>query len=96
MEIAVTRDFPEVLNVLAEFTELSDKVKLLQLYKLMFSDIVENSKEEFLGILRTLPVDVVSSVYSHFLYTQCPILSFCQVLFIRSALHMSAAGVLCC
>ena len=67
MEIAVTRDFPEVLNVLAEFTELSDKVKLLQLYKLMFSDIVENSKEEFLSILRTLPVDVVSSVYSHFL-----------------------------
>ena len=67
MEIAVTRDFPEVLNVLAEFTELSDKVKLLQLYKLMYSDIVENSKEEFLSILRTLPVDVVSSVYSHFL-----------------------------
>lgn len=67
VEIAVTRDFPEVLNVLAEFTELSDKVKLLQLYKLMFSDIVENSKEEFLSILRTLPVDVVSSVYSHFL-----------------------------
>ena len=67
VEIAVTRDFPEVLNVLAEFTELSDKVKLLQLYKLMYSDIVENSKEEFLSILRTLPVDVVSSVYSHFL-----------------------------
>ena len=67
IEIAVTRDFPKVLNILAEFTELSDKVKLLQLYKLMYSDIVENSKEEFLSILRTLPVDVVSSVYSHFL-----------------------------
>ena len=67
MKIAAERDFSEVLKILAEFTELSDKVKLLQLYKLMYSDIVENSKEEFLSILRTLPVDVVSSVYSHFL-----------------------------
>ena len=67
MEIAVTRDFPEVLNILSEFTELSDKVKLLQLYNLMYSDMVENSREEFQKILRTVPADLVSSVYSHFL-----------------------------
>ena len=84
MEIAATRDFPEVLNVLAEFTELSDKVKLLQLYNLMYSDIDKNSKEEFQSILRTLSVDLVSSLtHSHFLYTQCPISSICQVLLIR-------------
>ena len=62
MEIAATRDFPEVLNVLAEFTEIPDKVKLLRLYKLMHSDDnVEKAKEEFQSILRSLPVDLVSS-----------------------------------
>ena len=62
MEMAATRDFPEVLNVLGEFMELPDKVKLLRLYKLMYSDDdVEKAKEEFQSILRSLPVDLVSS-----------------------------------
>ena len=62
MEIAASLDFPEVLNVLGEFTELPDKVKLLRLYKLMYSDDdLEKAKEEFQSILRSLPVDLVSS-----------------------------------
>ena len=61
MEIALDRNFQEVLKILGEFTDLPDKVKLQQLYKLMYSDNVEKSKEEFQSILRSLPVDLVSS-----------------------------------
>ena len=66
MEIAALKDFAEVLKILAEFTEITDKVKLLQLYNLMNSDNFEKSKEEFQNILRSLPVDLVSSMFSNF------------------------------
>ena len=62
MEIAVQRNLPDMFKILAEFTEIPDKVKLLQLSKMMqsSSDNVENSKEEFQSILSTLPADLVS------------------------------------
>ena len=62
MEIAVERNLPDMFKILAEFTEIPDKVKLLQLSKMMqsSSDNVENSKEEFQSILSTLPADLVS------------------------------------
>ena len=63
MEIAALKNFAEVLKILAEFTEITDKVKLLQLYNLMNSDNFEKSKEEFQSILRSLPVDLVSSMF---------------------------------
>ena len=66
MEIAALKDFAEVLKILAEFTEITDKVKLLQLYNLMNSDNFEKSKEEFQRILRSLPVHLVSSMFSNF------------------------------
>ena len=66
MEIAALQDFPEVLKILAEFTQITDKVKLLQLYNLMDTDNVEKSKEEFQSILCSLPVDLVSSAFSNF------------------------------
>ena len=66
MEIAALKDFAEVLKILAEFTEITDKVKLLQLYNLMNSDNFEKSREEFQRILRSLPVDLVSSMFSNF------------------------------
>ena len=75
MKIAAERGFSEVLKILAEFTELSDQVKLLQLYNLMYSDDVENSKEEFQSILQSVPVDLVNSV--NFLFLLHPILCVC-------------------
>ena len=60
MEIAVTRRFPEVLEILAEFTDITDKVKLLQMSFLMSSDKPKKSKEEFSSILESLPVDLVT------------------------------------
>ena len=57
-------DRPEMLKILEEFTEIPDKVKLLQLSKLMgSSDDVEKSKEEFQSILRSIPADLVSSFF---------------------------------
>ena len=50
MEIAATRDLPEVLSVLAEFTELPVKVKLLRLLGgggTIFQDAVEMGKVNF-------------------------------------------------
>ena len=66
MEIAVERNLPDMFKILAEFTEIPDKVKLLQLSKMMqsSSDNVENSKEEFQSILSTLPADLVSLFFS--------------------------------
>ena len=65
-EIAADRDFSEVLNILAEFTELPNKVKLLQLYNLMYFGNVENLKEEFQSILHSVPVELVSFDFSNF------------------------------
>ena len=65
MEIAVQRDRPDMLKILAEFTEIPDKVKLLQLSKMIrgSSDNVKNSKEEFQSILSPLPRDLVSTFF---------------------------------
>ena len=78
MEIAALKDFAEVLKILAEFTEITDKVKLLQLYNLMNSDNFEKSREEFQRILRSLPVHLVSSMFSNFPF----FISICQVSFL--------------
>ena len=67
-EIAADRDFSEVLKILAEFTELPDKVKLLQLYNLMYFGNVDNWKEEFQSILQSVPVELVSFLFSYFLF----------------------------
>ena len=77
MKIAAERDFSEVLKILAEFTELSVQVKLLQLFNLMYSDDVENLKEEFQSILQSVPVDLVNSV--NFLFLLHPISCVCCV-----------------
>ena len=60
------RNLPDMFKILAEFTEIPDKVKLLQLSKMMHSssDNVENSKEEFQSILSTVPADLVSLFFS--------------------------------
>ena len=93
MEIAALQDFPEVLKILAEFTQITDKVKLLQLYNLMNqTDNVEKLKEEFQSILRSLPVDLVSSAFSDFLYPVshfiCPYVRFPLSHFEKLALCM--------
>ena len=60
------REQPDMLNILAEFAEIPDKVKILQLSRLMFwpglgrSDNLEKLKEEFQSILHSLPADLVS------------------------------------
>ena len=59
MEIAVTRKLPEVVKILAEFAQLTDKEKLLQIFFLMNSDKTKKSKEEFQSVLESLPVDWV-------------------------------------
>jgi len=61
MEIAVTRKLPEVVKILAEFAQLTDKEKLLQIFFLMNSDKTKKSKEEFQSVLESLPVDLVST-----------------------------------
>ena len=61
-----------MLNILKEFTELPDNVKLVQLSKLMCSsDDVEKSKKEFQCLLHSLPVDLVSSDHSHHFCFYC-------------------------
>ena len=59
MEIAATRQLSEVLKILEEFTEITDKVKLIQMSVLMNSDKPKRSKEKFQKILESLPVDLV-------------------------------------
>ena len=68
----MSEDLSIVLDILKEFTELPDNVKLVQLSKLMCSsEDVEKSKEEFKGLLHSLPVDLVSSDHSHYLHCDC-------------------------
>ena len=72
MEIAVTRELPEVLEILTEFTEITEKVKLLQMSFLMNSDKPKKAKEEFRNILESLPVDLVRiSIRTIFIFS-CP------------------------
>ena len=59
MEIAVNRSNSEVLAILSEFTEITDRVKLLQMLYLIYNDKPKKSKEKFQSILETLPVDLV-------------------------------------
>ena len=59
MEIAVNRSNSEVLAILSEFTEITDRVKLLQMSYLIYNDKPKKSKEEFQSILESLPVDLV-------------------------------------
>ena len=71
MEIAATRGHSEVLKILAEFTEIPDKVKLIQMSLLMNSDKPKRSKEKFQSMLESLPVDLVSTfvaAYPQFLF----------------------------
>ena len=68
VEIALSRNSTQVLNILSEYTDVSVTVKLVQLSKLMYSsDNVEKSKEEFQGLLHSLPLDLVSSAHSNFI-----------------------------
>jgi len=61
MEIAVTRGHTEVFKMLAEVTEVTDKVKLMQLSDLIKSDKPKRAKEEFETKLKSMPVASVSS-----------------------------------
>merc|ERR1719209_289683 len=61
MEIAATRRLSGVLKILEEFTEITDKVKLIQMSVLMNSDKPKRSKETFQKILESLTVDLVST-----------------------------------
>ena len=75
MEIAASRgsNWSDVLKILAEFTEITDKVKLIQMSLLMNSDKPKRSKEKFQSMLESLPVDLVSTfvgAYPQFLYHQ--------------------------
>ena len=62
MEIAVTRGHTEVFKMLAEVTEVTDKVKLMLLSDLINSDKPKRAKEEFETKLKSVPVDLVSNV----------------------------------
>ena len=61
MEIAASRgsNWSDVLKILAEFTEITDKVKLIQMSVLMKSNQPKRAKKEFQSLLETLPVDLV-------------------------------------
>ena len=49
-----------MLKILAEFTEIPDSAKLVELSKLMpLNCEVESEKEQFKKLLGTLPVDLV-------------------------------------
>ena len=64
LEMAVSRDQKEMLKILTEYREIPDKVKLLQLSKLMgSSDDVKKSKDEFQSILCSLPTNLVSTFF---------------------------------
>ena len=61
MEIAASRnDGGEMLKILAEFTEIPDSAKLVELSKLMSLNYeVESEKEQFKKLLNSLPVELV-------------------------------------
>ena len=52
----------ERLHILAEFMEMPDHVKLIQLALLVNSDKAEESNEEIHRILTSLPVEMVGSI----------------------------------
>ena len=61
MEIAASRnDGGEMLRIMAEFTEIPDSAKLVELSKLMsLNHEVESEKEQFQKLLNSLPVELV-------------------------------------
>ena len=61
MDIAVERESEEMISLLAEFTEMSDPVKLFYLSKLMYKgENKAKEKEKFKNILSSLSVELVS------------------------------------
>ena len=71
MEMAAAQGRSEVLKILEEFTEITDKVRLIKMSVLMNSnDKPKSLKEKFQNMLQPLPVDLVRfyfEVYSQFL-----------------------------
>ena len=60
MEIALDRNNKEVFKMLEEVAKIPDKIKLIQLKKIIQSEKTsKREKEEFLTILGTLPIDLV-------------------------------------
>ena len=59
MEIALLWDRPEMLKILEEFTEIPDKVKLLQLSRAMYKEDTEEAKKKFKELLRSLTPELV-------------------------------------
>lgn len=57
MEIAVLRENVEMLKILEEFAELTDKLKLIVLSLLMYRE--DNPTKRFQNILKSIPVDLV-------------------------------------
>ena len=64
MEIAAAYQRTEVLKMLEEVTEITDKVKIIQMSVLMKSDKPKRSRKEFQSLLETLPVDLVRNFFS--------------------------------
>ena len=68
--MAASRNSTEVLDILSEHADISATLKLVQLSELMRSSDTL-TKDEFQGILHSLPVDLVSSAYSVFVCFNC-------------------------
>ena len=60
MEIAIDRNNKEVFKMLEEVAKIPDKIKLIQLKKIIQSEKTsKREKEEFQTILESLPIDLV-------------------------------------
>ena len=60
MEIALDRNNKEVFKMLEEVAKIHDKIKLIQLKKIIQSEKTsKREKEEFQTILGSLPIDLV-------------------------------------
>ena len=68
--MAASRNSTQVLDILSEHADISATLKLVQLSELMRSSDTL-TKDEFQGILHSLPVDLVSSAYSVFVCFNC-------------------------
>ena len=70
VEMAASRNSTQVLDILSEHADISATLKLVQLSELMRSSDTL-TKDEFQGILHSLPVDLVSSAHSVFVCFNC-------------------------
>ena len=60
MEKALSRGNTEVFNILAEFTETPDRIKLVQLSHIMDKEeAISKTLAEFNNLLSSVPVDMV-------------------------------------